>query len=137
MADRRGMASRVFLTLAQHRINIEFISHIVDDEGKGRMTFCVERKNLEDVVSLLHQNREQIGHGRLLHDRNVGTVSVFGPHFREKFGVAGTFFTAIGSADINILAISTSVSTVSCLVAETDMPAAVAALSKAFDLPGT
>lgn len=134
--DRPGVASRIFRTLGKHRINVEFIVHTIDERGRSHVGLCVDRKDLHDALSLMEKNREKIGCTEIIHNRHVGLVSIFGPHFRERAGIAGIFFHALGSSDINILAISTSISTCSCLIAEEDMPAAVAALSAAFELPG-
>jgi aspartate kinase len=60
---------------------------------------------------------------------------MFGPHFGERPGIAGVMFSALASADINILAISTSISSTSCLIDASDMDEAVQALEEVFDLP--
>jgi aspartokinase len=44
-------------------------------------------------------------------------------------------FSALGDAGINILAISTSISTLSCVIEEKLLPQAVKAISEAFELP--
>jgi aspartokinase len=62
-------------------------------------------------------------------------VSIFGPHFAERPGIAGTMFSALASASINILAISTSISSLCCIIEETDMEPAVEVLREAFELP--
>jgi aspartate kinase len=134
--DRPGVASRIFRTLGAHQINVEFIVHTIDEHKRSNVNFCVERKNLVDTLALLEPYRSEIGFTKLVYDQRVGLVSIFGPHFRERTGIAGILFHALGSADINILAISTSISTCTCLIAEQDMDRAVAALSEAFELPG-
>jgi hypothetical protein len=47
---------------------------------------------------------------------NVAVISVFGPHFREKPSISGLILNALGILGINILAISTSISSCSCLI---------------------
>jgi aspartate kinase len=136
IVDRPGVASRIFQTLAQHRINVEFIAHSMDERGRSHVAFCVEKRFMKDAVTLLEQARDEIGFAQILHRAGVGTVSIFGPHFRERHGIAGTFFKALASARINILSISTSISTISCVILEEELPAAVESLSRAFDLPG-
>jgi aspartokinase len=44
-------------------------------------------------------------------------------------------FSALASVGINILAISTSISSLSCLIDVDDMDAAMRALEEAFELP--
>jgi aspartokinase len=62
-------------------------------------------------------------------------VSVFGPHFGELPGVAGVMFSALAKADINILAISTSISSLSCIIDSDRSDEAIQALQEAFDRP--
>jgi aspartokinase len=62
-------------------------------------------------------------------------VSVYGPDFRERPGLAGIAFAALADADVNILAVSTSISTISCIVANDQADQALTALHGAFDLP--
>lgn len=131
-----GAVSRIFLTLGGNRINVEFIVHGMDEQNGGFLTLGLDRPHLQEALSLLEGNRREIGFADIRHNRHVALVSIFGPHFRERPGIAGVFFQALDSAKINILAISTSISTCSCLVAEEDLAAAVAALSQAFELPG-
>lgn len=134
--DRPGAAGEIFQVLSSRGINVEFIVHSMDQSRQGHMTFCVDRKDLEDSLSFLERHREEIGFEVTRYTRDVGIVSVFGPHFRERRGIASTMFAALGKARVNILAISTSVSTVSCLVTEQELPAALDALGEAFEIPG-
>jgi aspartokinase len=62
-------------------------------------------------------------------------VSIFGPDFRERPGIAGAMFKALADNGINILAISTSISTVSCVIASDDLENGLNALRATFDLP--
>ena len=134
--DRPGIASLIFRTLGSHGINVEFIVHTIDEQVSSHITLCVDRKDLEETLFLMESQRDVISYKALLHNSQVGLISIFGPHFRERPGLAGIFFRALASAEVNILAISTSVSTCSCLIEETDIAKAVTALSQAFDLPG-
>jgi aspartokinase len=134
--DRSGVASIIFRTLGSHGINVEFIVHTIDERGCSLLTLCVDRKDLQEALFLVESRRNEICFVDVLDNAKVGLISIFGPHFREQAGIAGIFFHALGEAQINILAISTSVSTCSCLIEEKDMPDAVTALSQAFELPG-
>jgi len=66
---------------------------------------------------------------------NVSLVSVFGPDFRERPAIAASVFEAMASADINIMAISTLISTVSCLIDGSRVDDAAVALRERFALP--
>jgi aspartate kinase len=84
---------------------------------------------------VLNTVKETVGAKEVVYDEEVGIVSIFGPHFGQRPGVAGVMFLALASAGVNILAISTSISTTSCLVDASDVDEAVQALEEAFELP--
>ena len=97
--------------------------------------FCVARDDLEAALDLLGKIRPQLGVKEVIHEPEVGIVSIFGPDFRERPGIAGAMFNALASVGINILAISTSISTVSCVINANRLPEAVKVLEGTFDMP--
>jgi aspartokinase len=133
--DQPGFAGKIFGALGNEGINIQFIVQSADWGGRGNTIFCIEQKDLEETIKVLTRLQTFIGSERIIHRSPVGIISIFGPHFREKPAIAGTMFTALGNAGINILAISTSISTLSCVIDESLLPDAVRAISDAFELP--
>ncbi len=132
--DHPGSAGKILGALGQEGINIEFIVQC-SDSGRGSIIFCLNEKDLPEALNALHASQQSTGFERVVHHSPVAIISVFGPHFREKPAVAGTMFSALGNSGINILAISTSISTLSCVIEESLLPEAVKAVSEAFDLP--
>jgi aspartate kinase len=134
--DRPGFAGLTFQTLSQRGINIEFIIHCLNQKGFSQVIFCVSRAQKEEAMVVLNEIKPQIGNPDFLIDSDIAVVSIFGPHFRERPGIAGTFFAALNSKGINIQAISTSISTCSCIISSRDLLNAVKAIGEAFDVPG-
>lgn len=134
--DRPGIAGLTFQTLSQRGINIEFIIHCLNQKGFSQVIFCVSHAQKEEAMVVLNEIKPQIGNPDFLIDSDIAVVSIFGPHFRERPGIAGTFFAALNSKDINIRAISTSISTCSCVISSRDLLSAVKAIGEAFDVPG-
>lgn len=62
-------------------------------------------------------------------------LTVYGPHFKDRCGLAATAFRALGFQRMNILGISTSMSSISAVIAEADLEKAKAALEDFFELP--
>ena len=62
-------------------------------------------------------------------------LSVFGPHLREKPKVPGVMFNALAGNGINVIAISTSISSVSCVIEAAYLDAAIQALQDTFEIP--
>lgn len=135
MLDQPGLAGKIFSALGKEGINIQFIVQTVDLHGRGNAIFCIDQKDLKETVKVLNRIQPFVGSEKVIHHSPVGIISIFGPHFREKPSIAGTMFSALGDAGINILAISTSISTLSCVVEEKLLPQAVQAISEAFELP--
>ncbi len=92
-------------------------------------------EDLTPALEVLNAVKETVGAEEIVYDGEVGIVSMFGPHFGERPGIAGVMFSALASAGINILAISTSISSTSCLLDTDDMDDAVRVLEETFELP--
>ena len=133
--DRPGVAGAILSALGREGINVEFIVQCIDLNNQDHIVFCVARDDLEAALDLLGKIRPQLGVKEVIHEPEVGIVSIFGPDFRERPGIAGAMFNALASVGINILAISTSISTVSCVVNANRLPEAVRVLEETFDMP--
>jgi aspartate kinase len=133
--DRPGVAGAIFSALGAKGINIPFIVHTIDLHNLDNIVICVARQDLTTALEALDTIKETVGAEEIAYDGEVGIVSMFGPHFGERPGIAGVMFSALASAGINILAISTSISSTSCLVDASDMDEAVQALEETFELP--
>jgi aspartate kinase len=134
--DRPGIAGLTFQALSRRGINVEFIIHCLNRRGASQVILCVSQARGDETLAVLDQIRPQIGNPELYVDSEIAVVSIFGPHFRERSGIAGTFFAALNTRGINIIAISTSISTCSCVIASGDLPAALSAIGEAFEVPG-
>jgi aspartokinase len=133
--DRPGVAGTLLSALGQKGINVPFIVHTIDLNNLDNIVICVCPEDLSAALEVLHTIRDTVGAEEIVHDQEVGIVSIYGPHFGERPGIAGMMFSALASVGINILAISTSISTASCLIDVYDMDEAVQALQECFELP--
>ena len=133
--DRPGVAGAILSGLGRAGINVEFIVQCIDLNDNDHVVFCVARDDLETTLSTLEKIKPELGAKEVIRNPEVGIVSIFGPDFRERPGIAGTMFNALASAGINILAISTSISTVSCVIDADRISDAVNVLEQTFDMP--
>lgn len=133
--DRPGVAGAILSALGRKSINVEFIVQCIDLYNNDHVVFCVARDDLEAAVSILEEIRPHLGAKEVVHKPEVGIVSIFGPDFRERPGIAGAMFNALASVGVNILAISTSISTVSCVIDVHNLPEAVRVIEETFDMP--
>ncbi len=133
--DRPGIAAQVFQALASTRINAQFIVHCIDLENQSQLQFCVASSDRPKVEAVVAPVAEALGAARVTLTEPVAMLSVFGPDFRERPGIAAHAFDALGQVGINILAVSTSISTITCIIDDRLYDQALAALHRAFELP--
>ncbi len=135
LPNRPDVAGTVLHALGRRNINIEFVVHNLDLEGNGNMTFCIDQKDLEAALGVLEGVKPLIEAKGISYYPNVAVISVFGPHFRERPTISGLMFNALGTAGINVLAISTSISSCSCLIQADQAEDALRALHETFEAP--
>jgi len=135
LPDRPDVPGTVLQTLGNRNINIEFVVHNLDLEGNGNMTFCIDQINLEPALEVLERIKSLIEAKGISYHPNVAVISVFGPHFRERPMISGLMFNALSGVGINVLAISTSISSCSCLIQADQVEDAIRALHETFEAP--
>jgi aspartokinase len=133
--DRPGIAAAILGGLGSRSINVQFIVQCIDQTQQDQVALCVDRDDLEASLAVLEQVAPGLDAEKVVSHPEAGIVSIFGPDFRERPGIAGTMFDALASKEINILAISTSISTVSCVIESDQLEDALISLRETFDLP--
>lgn len=136
VADRPGVAARIFGPLSDDDVNVDMIVQNVSADGTTDLTFTVTEADLERSIVVLERAKDDVGFARLVADRNVVKVSVIGVGMRSHAGVAQAMFAALADKGINIQVISTSEIKISVLVAEEYTELAVRALHAAYGLDG-
>jgi len=133
--DRPGIASAILGGLGERGINVQFIVQCIDQSQRDQVALCVDRDDLPSAMEVLENVAPDLDAGKVSSNPESAIVSIFGPDFRERPGIAGTMFEALADEGINILAISTSISTVSCVIESDQLEYALIALRDTFDLP--
>jgi aspartokinase len=133
--DRPGIAAAVLEALGQRGLNVQFIVQVIDHEDHDQIVLCVDRTDLPTSLEVIESIRGDLAPAAVKARPEVASVAIFGPDFRERPGIAGQMFRALAERDVNILAISTSISTVNCIIELTRLKDALAAVHERFDLP--
>jgi aspartate kinase len=138
VADRPGVAARIFGPLAAAAINVDMIVQNVSEDGNTTdLTFTVGRADLDRATAVLEAAKQEIGFGRLATDPAVVKISIIGVGMRSHTGVAQTMFQTLADEGINIQVITTSEIKVSVLIAEKYTELALRALHTAYGLDRT
>jgi aspartate kinase len=133
--DRPGIAAAILSGVGDRKVNVQFIVQCIDQSQRDQVALCVDRDDIDTALEIVNQIAPEIEAGKVISQPEAAIVSIFGPDFRERPGIAGAMFKALADNGINILAISTSISTVSCVIASDDLEGALNALRATFDLP--
>ncbi len=134
LKDRPGAAAEVLNLFAKENINLEYITEGGCQQDFATLIFCVNSELAHKVDEIIKQNIEE--HANYIRKREyVCILGVYGPHFREKPAIAAQFCSALGRKGINILGLSSSISTISAVIDIRDREKARDALLEIFTLP--
>ncbi|MDU7709224.1 MAG: aspartate kinase, partial [Clostridium sp.] len=106
--DKPGVAFKIFNTLARKGINVDIILQSVGREGTKDISFTVAQDDLEETLSILSDNKEELTIQAIEHKDNVAKISIVGAGMMSNPGVAAKMFEALFNAGVNINMISTS-----------------------------
>ena len=134
VADRPGVAARIFNALAEANINVDMIIQNVSEQGTTDMSFTVMKSELQKALAVMKQMKGKIGAKGLKYDDSIAKVSAVGIGMRSHAGIAAKMFSALAKAGINIQMISTSEIKVSCVIDLAQADRAVNVVHKAFGL---
>ncbi|MCH7577868.1 MAG: aspartate kinase [Chloroflexi bacterium] len=132
--DQPGIAARLFQPLAEGGISVDTIVQNASVERLTDLTFTVARAELGRAMEIVRPVAAEIGAPEVLADTHLAKVSVVGAGMQSGPGYAGRMFQTLYEAGINIELITTSEIRITCLIEEAQVPAAVRALHKAFEL---
>ncbi len=125
--------ARIFTAVAEHNIVVDDIIQNVMDDNTANISFTVEHGDLADLKPVVDRLIVELG-GSATYEKDLAKVSAVGVGMKQAAGVAGTMFSALAQAGINIQNISTSEIRISCTVARQDADRALQAVHAAFGL---
>ncbi len=132
--DRPGVAAELFETMAEAGVNVDMIVQNVSSSGQTDISFTVPKAQSATALNTAKSVSERLGADGADVEPDIGKVSLVGAGMKSESGIAARVFRALASEGINIHMISTSTIRISCVIAESDVHAAVQVLAKAFEL---
>jgi aspartate kinase len=130
--DRAGIAAEIFGALGTQGFNVELVVTSGGMKGTADICLAVSQDQQNSVGEALDKIRDEVQAKDVEADTGVALVSITGPSLSKVPGVAGRLFNALSNKGINIDVISTSLSSVTCMISEEQTAAAVAALEGEF-----
>ena len=137
VADKPGVASAVFGSLADAGINVDMIVQNISPDGRTTdITFTVPESDYDRAFTVLRERKDAIGYQAIEGARDVVKVSVIGIGMRSHAGIAARCFQGLAEKGINIRAITTSEIKISVLIDSAYTELAVRTLHSLYDLDG-
>jgi aspartate kinase len=136
--DVPGKAAEIFKVVAKSGANVDMIVQNVSAAATGRtdISFTLPKTDAAIALKALAGDQAEIGFENLVHDDQIGKLSVVGAGMRTHSGVSATLFEALSVAGINIEMISTSEIRISVVVRGDDLAEAARVVHTAYDLDG-
>ncbi len=134
VADRPGIAAKLFGRVAEANIVVDMIVQNISQEGTTDISFTVPTPDYPKAMQIVCGMAEEIGAQQVVGDDKIAKVSIVGVGMRTHSGVAARMFEALGRENINIMMISTSEIKVSCVIDSKYAELAVRVLHDAFGL---
>lgn len=133
--DHASVVGALLESMAAESINIELLAQSFDLDDYGNIALVIDQKDLSRALERLEDIKPTLDAKVISYAPDVAVITVFGHHLREKPHVHGRMFSSMASAGVACLAISTSLSSVSCVIRGEDIDIVLRALSDSFLFP--
>ena len=130
--DRPGVASIIFGALGARGVNCPFIVHTIDLNDLDSIVLCVARGQLSTALAALREVQEEVEAEAVVHDDRVGMISIFGPHFGDRYGIASELLHAIEESGVDLLALNCTIASIIGVVPSHQIKSAIQAIQGCF-----
>lgn len=136
--DVPGKAAEIFKIVAKSGANVDMIVQNVSAASTGRtdISFTLPKSDASAALKALAAEQADVGFESLLHDDQIGKLSVVGAGMRTHSGVSAILFEALSTAGVNLEMISTSEIRISVVVRGDELAEAARVVHAAYGLDG-
>lgn len=127
--EKRVVLNSILDALGEAKINICFEVQINNSNNLMNVTLCVEPQDTEKGTTLIKEKHPDL---EVRCFESVTMLSAF--PYRENPEIAFLFLKALEEESIPVIAVSTSLSSIACLVRQDQCSKAIESLKKAFGL---
>jgi aspartokinase len=131
VVDQIGLAKlgAALIALGQWEIRMPFVIALLSPENRLVFNFCFPRGQDAQMRETFSSH---LGNTVLARHSRVAALYIHGPHFGDRYGIALTLVKALESSGVSLLAMGCTVSSISVIIREEDLTAAVQALEATF-----
>ncbi len=133
--DNPGIAADIFGALGAAGLNVELVISSPCKRNRANIAFAVKEKDVEAAIGVLKNMKESLEFDSITSRSDIAILTLSWHMLSGQPGSGGRLFSALSRAGINIEAISTSLSSISCMVKVSQIDQAEAVLRDEFDIP--
>ncbi|MDQ4214375.1 aspartate kinase [Microbacterium capsulatum] len=134
--DVPGKAAEIFKIVAKSGANVDMIVQNAAPTGRADISFTLPKSDAAAALRALAAEQSDVGFEALLHDDQIGKLSVVGAGMRTHSGVSAILFEALSTTGVNIEMISTSEIRISVVVRGDELAEAARVVHAAYGLDG-
>ncbi len=128
-----GAMGLVFEDLAETGFHLSFlITSPPRIEDEARLLFCIRHDLQTDLAT---SARRWLPDATLIDSPSVALFSMNGPHFGDRYGLAYELFDGLHQAEVDLLALSCSIASMSGVVPSEQIHGAIRAIQDRFEVP--
>ena len=133
--DEPGAAAEILRLFAEKKISLQYLTESTVPGATAVMSLCVDSEQAEKIDKLFPNNDQIMKQIKIKKITNISIIGIYGPHFRDKPILLAMFCKILGDAGINILGLSSSISSISGVIDSKQLIKAKEALLAKFELP--
>ncbi len=129
-----GDMGAALITLGQAEIRIPFVIALPSPEDRLSFSLCLPEREEAQIRAVFSSH---LGNTAVACHSQVAALYIHGPHFGDRYGIAQALVKALESKGVSLLALGCTVSSLSVIIKEKDLDAAVQALEETFQKSST
>ena len=129
-----GDLGAALITLGQSEIRMPFVIALPSLENRLSFNFCLQGGQEPQIRAVFSSHLSNIA--LACHSR-IAALYIHGPHFGDRYGIAHALVKALESEGVLLLALGCTVSSISVIIKEEDLAAAVQTLEATFQKSST
>ena len=135
MVGISGVSAKFFSALSEAKVNVVLITQ---SSSEHNITIAIQENQVDQAIQVLNEKFRDELEGQKIDpieaERNLSIVALVGANMKNKTGVSGKLFSALGSNGVNVRAIAqgSSEKNISVVIAKSDVQKAVNILYERF-----
>ena len=131
VVDQMGLAKlgAALIALGRWEIKMPFVIALLSPENRLVFSLCFSGGQDDQIKETFFSH---LGNTLLARHSQVAALYIHGPHFGDRYGIAKTLVRALESGGVSLLAMGCTVSSISVIIREEDLTAAVQVLEATF-----